>query len=324
MTRIETAPAATVNPFGTPCPLVNVDGEIVNGDQAAVDVHAHAVSYGTGTFEGIRAYWNTDHEQLYLSEVVGHYERLHRSARILGLSVPFSVDELVTMTKELLRANGVRAHAYVRPILLQVGAVLPVRMHDVQVRLSIAITPLPGDYIALDGVRCTVSTWRRAPDTTTPNRAKVIGSYVGPALAKTEAVRAGYDEALMLTVDGYVAEATTANVVLRFGDVWATPPGTDDILEGITRAQVMTLIRERTGHAVIERRIHRSELYVADEAFLCGTAATVAPIVSVDGRPVGDGTIGDATRALREQLWAISTRTRSQHPEWITPVYEKE
>jgi branched-chain amino acid aminotransferase len=109
---------------------VHVDGEIVNGDQAAVDVHAHAVSYGTGTFEGIRAYWNADHEQLYLGEVVGHYERLHRSARILGLSVRFPVDELVTMTKELLRANKVRAHAYVRPILLQVGAVLPVRMHD--------------------------------------------------------------------------------------------------------------------------------------------------------------------------------------------------
>jgi branched-chain amino acid aminotransferase len=324
MTRTETAPTATVNPFGTPCSLVNVDGEIINGDQAAVSVHAHAVSYGTGTFEGIRAYWNADHEQLYLSEAVGHYERLHRSARILGLPLQFSADELVEMTKELLRANEARAHAYVRPILLQAGATLPVRMHDVRVRLSIAITPVPGDYIAPGGVRCMVSTWRRAPDTVTPNRAKVIGSYVGPALAKTEAVRAGYDEALMLTADGYVAEATTANVLLRFGDVWATPPGSDDILEGITRAQVMTLIGERTGRTVLERRIHRSELYVADEALLCGTAATIAPVVSVDGRAVGDGAVGDATRALREQLWEINTRTQAKHPEWITAVYEKD
>jgi branched-chain amino acid aminotransferase len=326
MTSTEAAPsvAVAVNPFGTPCALVNVDGEIVDTRRAAVDVHAHAVSYGTGTFEGIRAFWNAEHEQLYLSEAVAHYERLHRSARILGLPLRFPAGELVEMTKELLRANEIRAHAYVRPILLQSGAVLSVRMHDVQVRLSIAITPLPGDYIAPDGVRCMVSTWRRTPDTSMPNRAKVIGSYVGPALAKTEAVRAGYDEALMLTGDGHVAEATTANLMLRFGDEWTTPPGTDDILEGITRAQLMTLILERTGRPVRERRIHRSELYVADEALLCGTAATVAPVVSVDGRLVGDGAVGEATQALREQLWAIGRRAHPRHHDWTTPVYPKD
>lgn len=324
MTSTEAAPVVTGNPFGTPCPLVNVDGEIVGDREAALDVHAHVVSYGTGTFEGIRAFWNPEHEQLYLSEARGHYERLHRSARILGLPLRFAVDELIDQTKALLRANDVRAHAYVRPILLQSGAVLPVRMHDVAVRLSIAITPLPGDYIAPSGVRAMVSTWRRAPDTTTPNRAKVVGSYVGPALAKTEAVRAGCDEAIMLTVDGHVAEATTANILLRFGDVWATPPGTDDILEGITRAQVMTLIRERTGRPVLERRIHRSELYVADEILLCGTAATVAPVVAVDNRPVGTGEVGETTTALREALWGISARTLPEHPDWTTPVYEKD
>jgi branched-chain amino acid aminotransferase len=134
-------------------------------------------------------------------------------------------------------------------------------MHDVDVRLSMAVTPLRGDYLASTGVRCMVSTWRRATDVMTPNRAKVIGSYVGPALAKTEAIGAGFDEALMLTLDGFVAKATTANVLLRSGDLWSTPPGTDDILEGITRSQVMTLIAETTGKAVAERRIHRSELY---------------------------------------------------------------
>jgi branched-chain amino acid aminotransferase len=195
---------------------------------------------------------------------------------------------------------------------------------DIAVRFSIAVTPLPGDYITPDGVRCMVSTWRRAPDATTPNRAKVIGSYVGPALAKTEAIRAGYDEALMLTVDGYVAEATTANVVMRLDDTWVTPPGTDDILEGITRGQVMVLIHERTGRPVIQRRIHRSELYVADEVMLCCTAATIAPVVSVDGRPVGEGTAGEVTRALREQLWAINTRAQAEHAEWTTSVYIKD
>jgi len=312
-----------MNPFGAPYPLVNVDGRLVDRSEAAVDIHAHVLSYGTGTFEGIRAYWNPRHEQLYLSEAVGHFERLHRSARILGLPLTFSVAELVELTRELLRANEVRGNAYVRPILLQSGAVLPVRLHDVDVRLSIAVTPVPGDYLAAAGVRCMVSTWRRAPDVTTPNRAKVVGSYVGPALAKTEAVRAGFDEALMLTVDGFVAEATTANVLMRFGDRWSTPPGTDDILEGITRAQVMTLLAESTGTPVVERRIHRSELYCADEIVLCGTAATVASVVEVDGRTVGDGTVGVPGKQLRADLWAISARDDDRHPEWTTPVYEK-
>jgi branched-chain amino acid aminotransferase len=323
MTRVDTTAPVTANPFGTAFPLVNVNGRVTNSSEAALEVHAHAVSYGTGTFEGIRAYWNPRYEQLYLCEAVGHFERLHRSARILGLPLEFSVGELVEMTKDLLRVNDVRGHAYVRPILLQSGAVLPVRMHDVDVRLSMAVTPLPGDYLASTGVRCMVSTWRRATDAITPNRAKVIGTYVGPALAKTEAVRAGYDEALMLTLDGYVAEATTANVLMRFGDAWSTPPGTDDILEGITRAQIMTLIEESTGAPVIERRIHRSELYYAEEMLLCGTAATVASVVAVDGRRVGDGTVGALGKKLRDDLWAISQRDDDRHPEWTTPVYEK-
>lgn len=323
MTRVDTTTAATANPFGTPCPLVNVNGRVVERADAALDIHAHAVSYGTGTFEGIRAYWNPHHEQLYLGEAVGHFQRLHRSARVLGLPLEFSVSELIEMTRDLLRANDVHYHAYIRPVLLQSGAVLPVRMHDIDVQLSMAVTPLPGDYLASTGLRCMVSTWRRATDVITPNRAKVVGSYVGPALAKTEAVAAGFDEALMLTLDGFVAEATTANVLLRFGDLWSTPPGTDDILEGITRAQVMTLIEEYTGKTVAERRIHRSELYYADEILLCGTAATVVSVVAVDGRPVGDGTVGALSAKLREDLWAISMREDDRHPEWTTPVYEK-
>ena len=317
MTRADTVSA---DPFGAPYPLVNVDGRVVDSSAATLDVHAHAMSYGTGTFEGIRAYWNPRHEQLYLSEAVGHFERLHRSARILGLPLAFPVAELVELTRDLLRANQVRGNAYVRPILLQSGAVLPVRLHDVDVRLSMAVTPVPGDYLQAGGVRCMVSTWRRAPDVSIPNRAKVIGSYVGPALAKTEAVRAGFDEALMLTVDGYLAEATTANVLMRFGNRWSTPSGSDDILEGITRAQVMTLLAEGTGTPVVERRIHRSELYYADEILLCGTAATVVPVVAVDGRPIAVGALG---KQLREDLWAISSRDDDRHPEWTTPVYEK-
>lgn len=313
--------AASPGGFGVPCEWVFVDGEIVHGEHADVSVHAHALSYGTGTFEGIRAWWNPDHEQLYLLEAFAHYARLVRSARILGLRLPMSPSALVRATIDLLRVNEVRANAYVRPLFVLAGAALPVRMHDIDPRLSIAITPTPGDYINPDGVRCMVSTWRRAPDVCTPNRAKVTGSYTGPALAKTEAVSHGFDEAIMLTTDGYVAEATTSNIFLRFGAEWTTPPGTDDILEGITRAQVMTLLAERTGRPVTQRRVHRSELYTSDEVLLTGTAAVVVPVVEVDGRLIGDGKPGETTLELNRTIRAIGRRADPRHQDWTTPVY---
>lgn len=230
---------------------------------------------------------------------------------------------MVRATVDLLHRNDVHTDAYVRPLLVQSGEALPVRMHDVHTRLSIAVTPMPGDYISQDGVRCMVSTWRRAPDVSTPNRAKVTGSYTGPALAKTEAVRHGFDEAIMLTTDGYVAEATTSNIVLRIGDEWITPPGTDDILVGITRGQVLRLLAEDSGRPVSQRRVHRSELYASDEILLCGTAAVVVPVVEVDGRVIGDGKPGSTTSTLNRVIRAIGRRDDPRHPEWTTPVYDR-
>ena len=308
--------------FGEPCEWVHVDGRIVPAAEASVSVHAHALSYGTGTFEGIRAWWNEARGQLYLLEARAHYERLARSAKILGLRLPVPVDQLVRATVELLRHNEVRSDAYIRPLLVQSGAALPVRMHDVHPRLSIAVTPMPGDYISPDGVRCMVSSWRRAPDVCTPNRAKVTGSYTGPALAKTEAVGRGFDEAIMLNADGYVAEATTSNILLRNGNEWVTPPGTDDILEGITRAQAMCLLAEDTGRTVIQRRLHRSELYTGDEILLCGTAAVVVPVVEMDGRVIGDGKPGETTVSLNRTIRAIGRREDPRHEDWTTPVYD--
>jgi branched-chain amino acid aminotransferase len=290
---------------------------------ARVSVYANVLSYGTGTLEGIRAFWNPGHEDLYLLEAGAHYDRMHRSARILGLALPYSTPELAELTAELLRRNRIEQDAYVRPVLFLSGEVLPVRMHDVSSRLTIAVTPLPGDYASPGGVRCKVSSWRRAPDATMPSRAKIIGSYVGPALAKSEAARAGFDEALMLTVDGFVAEATTSNVVMRVGDAWATPPVTDDILPGITRRQVMELIHEHTGRRVDERRIHRSELLACDELLLCGTATTAVGVVDVDGSQIGNGAVGEMTARLVSDIRAIARRQDPRHPEWTTPVYGK-
>jgi branched-chain amino acid aminotransferase len=304
-----------------PYDCVFVDGDFVSRDAARLSVHANALSYGTGTFEGMRATWNDEADELYLLEPLAHYERMQRSANALALPLPYAAQELVDITIELLRRNDARSDIYLRPILLLAGDVLPVRMHDIATRFSIAVSPFPAGYIDPAGVRCLVSSWRRAPDSTMPLRAKIIGSYVGPALAKTEAVLAGFDEALMLTVDGSLAEATTSNVLLRRGGEWITPAPDQNILEGITRRQVMELIAEELGERVVERSVDRSELYVCDEALLCGTAVQIVPLVEVDRRPVGDGRLGERTLRLMETLAAIARGENDRHAEWTTSVW---
>ena len=307
--------------FGAPSPIVFVDGDYVSAEAARASAYAHALSYGTGTFEGIRATWNSEHEELYLLEAKAHYERMARSARVLGLDLPYEPEELIAISAELLRLNEVRSNAYLRPLYVLAGEELPVRMRGVPTRFQIAATPIVGDYIDPAGVRCMVSSWRRAADNVLPGRAKLCGSYVGPALAKSEAIERGCDEALMLNSAGHIAEGTTSNVFMRRGDQWFTPAVTDDILEGITRAQVLELLTERTGRAVIQRSIQRSELYVCDELLLCGTAALVAPVIMVDERFVADGTAGETTRWLLDELRSIAGRLNRRHLDWTTPVY---
>jgi branched-chain amino acid aminotransferase len=304
-----------------PFEWVFVDGSFVQADEARVSVHAHVLSYGTGTFEGICASWNDQAQELYLLEPATHYERMHRSANALGLTLPYSTEELVARTIELLRRNEAHSDVYVRPLLLLSGEVLAVRMHEVATRFSIAVSPFRAGYLDRAEVRCLVSSWRRSPDSTLPLRAKIIGTYVGPALAKTEAVQAGVDEALMLTVDGSLAEATTSNVFLRRGSAWVTPGVDQDILEGITRREVMDLIGEELAEPVVERSVDRSELYVCDEALLCGTAAGIVPLVEVDRRPIGDGRPGERTRRLVGTFAAIARRETDAHPEWTAPVW---
>ena len=254
-------------------------------------------------------------------EPEAHFQRMHRSARILKIDLPYGVDELVDRCCALLRKNEVQEDAYLRPLLLLAGETLQVRTHDITTRFSVAVTPMGLNYINPDGVRCIVSSWRRNPDSALPNRAKAIGGYVGPAMGKTEALQAGADEAIMLNMDGHVAEATTSNIFVRFGDSWVTPPLCDDILEGITRKQVMTLFAEKLRCDVLERSIDRSELYVADEMFLCGTAAMIVPVVEVDGRRTGTGQAGETTLLLQRTLVQIARRQLALHPEWTHVVY---
>jgi branched-chain amino acid aminotransferase len=300
--------------------VVFVDGDFVSADAARISIKANAVSYGTGTFEGLRATWNEVRNELYLLEPLAHYARMRSSANALGLTLPLDPLELVEITVELLRRNEAREDAYIRPILLLAGEDLPVRMHEIATSFSVAVSPFPSGYINTVGVRALVSSWRRASDDTMPIRAKVNGSYVGPALAKTEAMLAGFDEAILLNAHGEVAEATTSNVFIRRGERWATPAVTADILEGITRRQVIALIRERGG-VVEERTIDRSELYVCDEAFLCATAVQLSPLVEVDHRPVGSGEAGEETLALIEELRGIARGESVGHADWVVPVW---
>jgi branched-chain amino acid aminotransferase len=301
----------------TQFPYVFVDGEFVTLDDARVGVHTNALSYGTGTFEGIRAFWAPP-SGLNILAASEHYERLHRSARILGMTLPYSVRELVDASVELLQINDVREDAYLRPLFVLGSQTLQVRVHDLVPRLSIAVTPMGLNYINPNGVRCAVSTWRRAPDLALPSRAKITGGYMGPALAKTEALCCGADEAIMLNMKGHVAEASTSNIFLRVGNTWTTPPPEDDILEGITRRELMVLIEETLHERVRERSVDRSELYTADEILLCGTAALVVPVISIDRRPVGDGVPGERTLMLQRSLLDIARGNDGSHPEWRT------
>ena len=297
-------------------------GDFVPHEQARVPITSHVVNYGTGCFEGIRAYWNAADDQLYVTLLGEHIDRLLRSARILNLDYIGTRDELCEMVLELLRRNGFRENCYVRPMIYKSEETIKVTLAGLRTDLAAYCMPM-GDYLDIDrGLRLTVSSWQRIDDNAIPARAKVIGSYVNAALASDDARRKGFDEALMLTGDGHLAEASSCNVFMVAGDQVLTTESTDDILVGITRGVVLELAREM-GMSVNESRVDRSQLLAADEVFLVGTGVQVAPVTEVDGRMIGSGKPGDATMALQRRYLEVVRGEVAEHPEWRTPVYEK-
>jgi len=297
-------------------------GEIVPIEEAKVSIMTSAFNYGTGVFEGIRAFWNPDEEELYVFRLREHFERLVRNSRILLLDLPYTVDRLCQVTLELLRREGFRTDVYIRPIAYKSSEVLGVRLHKLQSDCAIFAVPF-GKYIERpDGARVMVSSWRRLEDNAIPPRGKIIGAYVNSALAKTEAALHGFDEAIVLRQDGHVAEASTENLFLVRGGELVTPPVTEGILEGITRDTVLTLARD-LGIKAVERPVDRSELYVADEVFICGTAAGLVPVVEIDHRPVGDGKPGPVYAQLNKLYeWVVRGR-EPRYRNWCTPVYRR-
>ncbi|MGH2401249.1 MAG: branched-chain amino acid transaminase [Candidatus Limnocylindria bacterium] len=292
------------------------EGDVVPIGEANVSVATHTFNYGTAVFEGIRAYRQDDGSTaiLFARE---HYERLLRNARLLRASVPESVDELVEVTRDLLRRNGHDGDAYVRPLVYKAARSIRVKLTGLEDRITLFTIPL-GDYLPTGGIRVTVSAWKRVSDNAIPARGKISGSYVNAALAAEDAHAAGYDDAILLTDDGHVAEASAANLFVVRGSEVATPPLTDDVLAGITRAAILRIAADAGLH-VVERRIDRSELYLADEVFLTGTGVQVAPISSIDDRPVGSGKF-PISLDIQRRYFAAVRGSDERYASWLTPI----
>jgi branched-chain amino acid aminotransferase len=297
------------------------EGAFVPMRDAKVSIMTHAFMYGTATFEGIRAYWNPERETLFGLFVREHAERLRRSCRILLFKDIPSTDDLAGLILETVRRNKFREDAYIRPSFYKSTRAIGVRLHDLDQQLYIVAVPF-GNYIDTEaGVRVMTSSWRRNADEALPARGKIVGGYVNMAFQKSEAEMNGFDEAIVLTADGHVNEASAANLFVIRDGVLLTPPVYDDILEGVTRRAILQLATD-TGIPVEVRRIDRSELYVADEMFLCGTGVQVSPVIEIDHRPIGTGKIGPVARLIKDRYFDAVRGRLPQYEHWLTPITE--
>lgn len=289
---------------------------------AKIGVMTHAFNYGTGCFEGIRAYWSPDENQLYVFRLGDHLRRFERSRRVLMIDLPYSIERLTEICIEILQRNGYQTDVYVRPLAYKASELIGVRLHNLVDAFTMFAVPF-GSYVEnTGGLSVGVSSWRRIDDNAAPARAKLTGIYVNSALAKTEAVINGFDESIMLTDDGHVSEGSAENIFLVSNGRLVTPPPTDNILMGITRDTIITIARNEFRIETDERTIDRSELYGADEIFFCGTGAQVLPVIRVDHRPVGSGAIGETTQSLVNTYMNIVHGKNETYRDWLTPVYQ--
>ena len=300
---------------------VYAQGRFLRYDEARVGLLTHGLNYGTGCFEGIRGYWNADERELFLFQLREHYERLSVSARILMMQLPHTVDELIDLTVELCARNRFEENVYIRPLLYKSAEDVGVRLAGVPDAFAICAIPFHKYFDEESGLKVGVSSWRRIDDTMAPARAKITGVYVNSALAKSEAQLNGFDEAIMLSQDGHVAEGSAANLFMVRAGTLFTPDATQNVLEGITRRVVLTIAKNELGIPVVERAIDRSELVAADELFFTGSAAGISFINTVDHRRVGHGRIGPITRAIGEIYERVTTGREPKYRSWLTPTY---
>ncbi len=296
------------------------EGAIVPIAEATVSITCNTLHYGTGCFGGLRAYWNEDHQQLYAFRLVDHYKRFLNSCKMLHCNLDYTPQQLTNITLELLQKEGWHENVYMRPIMYKDDGVFRVWLHDATDKVAIFSQPVH-PYIKADlGAKVCVSAWNRVDDTMIPARGKVNGAYVNSALIKSDALLSGFDEAIVLNQDGHVSEASAANFMMVRDGVVITPPITDNILEGITRRTLIHLLQTELDLQVVERSIDRTELYLCDEAFFCGTGAQVAAVGSFDHRAVGDGKIGPITGQIRDLYFDVVYGRLPKYSDWLYPV----
>ncbi|AFM13491.1 branched-chain amino acid transaminase [Turneriella parva] len=296
------------------------DGKFVALKDANLNIRTHALQYGTAYFGGMRAYYNEGKKNLYLLRLEDHHARLAQSGRILRMhwNMPFS--EFRDITVKLLKDGGWRENCYLRPFIYKSELSLSPRLHNVEDKFALYAIPL-NDYLdTTRGMRAAVSSWTRLSDNQIPARAKATGGYINSALAKSEALENGFDEAIFLDHRGFVSEGSAENIFLVRGGKLITPGTSSSILEGITRRTVIEIAAD-LGIETIERDISRTELYVADEVFFTGTGAQIAWIESIDRREIGEGKIGPITEKLRSTFFAYASGELPQYMKWLTPVY---
>ena len=295
-------------------------GKIVPYSEAKVGVLTHGFNYGTAVFAGMRAYWNDEEKQLFVFRPLDHFNRFLNSAKVMCMELDQTPESLTQVTVDLLRAEGYQRDVYIRPLAYKVDEIIGVKLHGLHDDMSIVALPFDR-YVTNDtNAHVTISSWRRVDDNVIPARGKIAGAYANSALIKTDAVRAGFDEALVLTQDGHISEGSAANVFMLRDGVLVTPPITDNILEGITRTTVMELANRELGLETLERSIDRTELYVADEVFFCGTGVQIVAVTEIDRRPVGGGKLGPVAKQLRELYFGIVRGENEKYRHWCTPV----
>ena len=295
------------------------EGRIVPFGDAKISIGTHALQYGTGAFAGVRGYLSEDKQTINIFRLKDHAARLLRSAKLLRMELPYDVDSLANVLVELTKRNAPTSDVYFRPFVYKASVQLTPRLRGLRDELAVYMLPM-GDYLdTRRGQKAIVSSWTRASDNAIPSRGKITGSYINSAFAKDQAEELGADDAIMLNSDGKIAEGSSCNFfIVRDGEL-ITPPINSDILEGITRRTVLALAEE-LGIPTATRSIDRSEIYIADEAFFCGTGVQLAWIEQIDNRPIGDGDRGPISRQLSDRLFDIFRARTSDHQDWLTPI----
>lgn len=294
-------------------------GEYMPLKDAKIGILTQALHYGTATFGGVRANWDEENQQFCLFRVKDHYRRQLNACKILNINLPYNEQDMADITVEAVKRSGFKQNVYCRPLAYKASEAIGVKLHDLEDDWFVIATTLP-PYLGTGGIRCCTSSWRRVSDTQISTHGKVTGIYVNSALAKTDANRAGFDEAIMLNEAGHVSEGSGENIFIVVKGEIVTPPPSDSILLGITRDTVMQLAKNELGLDTLERSIVRSELYVADEAFFTGTATNVAPITEVDLRTIGDGEPGPISSKLQEMFSEVALGRNPKYSEWYTFV----